>query len=144
MDKKSKIGRFIVNVFCILAIVAVLFPILWMFSGGFKSDTLLFSSPFAMPKSVDFSNFVKVWKQCIATNVFNSVFYTVIGTFLAVIFSGFSAYAVVRFKFKYKYVVFLFILSGMMLAPQCSLIPIYKILGFKLISNCLLNYSYCF
>lgn len=130
MSKQSKIGKAIVNLFCLIAIVVVLFPLLWMFSGGFKTDTMLFSSPWALPKTIDFSNFIDVWNKCISTNVFNSVFYTVVGTLLTVLFSGFAAYAIVRFRFKHKYLVFIFILSGMMLAPQCSLIPIYKILGF--------------
>lgn len=128
MSIQARIGRLVVNLLCVAGIVAVLFPLLWMFGGGFKTDALLFSNPWALPVSADFSNFVNVWNKCIATNVFNSVFYTVIGTFFTVILSGFAAYAVVRFQFKYKYFVFLFILSGMMLAPQSSLIPIYKIL----------------
>ena len=129
MSKHTKLVKGIVNILCVIGIVVVLFPILWMFSGGFKTDAVLFSSPFELPDTVDFSNFVQVWKKCIATNVFNSIFYTVLGTFLTVLVSGFAAYAVVRFRFKYKRLVFIFILSGMMLAPQCSLIPLYKILS---------------
>lgn len=128
MSLQSRIGRLIINLLCIIGVVVILFPLLWMFGGGFKTDTLLFTDPWALPTSLSFSNFISVWNRCIATNVFNSVFYTVIGTFLTVIFSGFAAYAVVRFNFKFKYFVFIFILSGMMLAPQSSLIPIYKIL----------------
>ncbi|HEX2937320.1 MAG TPA: carbohydrate ABC transporter permease [Ruminiclostridium sp.] len=135
MNIQAKIGRLIIDILCFVAIVAILFPILWMFSGGFKTDALLFSNPWALPKSIDFSNFVNVWNKCIATNVFNSVFYTVIGTFFTVILSGFAAYGVIRFKFKLKYVIFIFILSGMMLAPQSSLIPIYKILTFLNLYN---------
>lgn len=127
---KARIGRTIVDLICIVSIVGILFPLLWMYLGGFKSEALLFSNPWALPAGIDFGNFIKVWEKCIATNMFNSVFYTVVGTFLTVLLSGFSAYAVIRFKFRIKYVVFIFLLSGMMLAPQCSLIPIYKILTF--------------
>jgi len=130
MSTRSKVNRLIIDAFCIMAIVTILFPLLWMYSGGFKTDALLFTSPWSLPQSIDFSNFVNVWKKCIATNVFNSAFYTIFGTFFTIIASGFAAYGMVRFKFKGKYFIFLFILSGMMLAPQCSLIPIYKILGF--------------
>ncbi|HEX2985383.1 MAG TPA: carbohydrate ABC transporter permease [Caproiciproducens sp.] len=135
MSLQAKIGRWVIDLICIIGVVAILFPLLWMFGGGFKTDTLLFSNPWALPPSLSFSNFINVWNRCIATNVFNSVFYTVIGTFLTVVLSGFAAYAVVRFKFKFKYFVFLFILSGMMLAPQSSLIPIYKILTYLNLYN---------
>ncbi len=46
-----------------------------------------------------------------------------------ILISGMAAYGIIRFDFKHRYQVFMFILSGMMLAPQCSLIPIYKLLS---------------
>lgn len=130
MSVRSKIIKLLVHLCMLLAIVVVLFPILWMFSGGFKTDTLLFSSPWKLPGTLDFSNFTEVWKKSISTNVFNSIFYTVTGTFFVVMIAGFAAYGIVRYQFRGKYLIFLFLLSGMMLSPQCSIIPIYKMLGF--------------
>lgn len=132
MTGRLKPGQIILDIVCVAAIVIIMFPLLWMFTGGFKTDAQLFSSPWALPTSLSFKNFINVWNEYICVNLLNSAFYTVLGTFLTVIISGFAAYAVVRFKFKFKlrYFVFMFILSGMMLAPQCSLIPIYKILSF--------------
>ena len=59
----------------------------------------------------------------------NSVFFTVVGTLLVILIASMSAYALIRFHIKHRNVLFLFILSGMMLAPQCSLVPIYKLLS---------------
>lgn len=129
MSKKSKVLRGIVHIFMALYIVIILFPLLWMVISGFKSDSDIFSSPWSLPESWNPSSYIYVWKTYIQKAVFNSLTFTVVGTLLVVLISGMAAYAVIRFRFKHKYLVFMFILSGMMLAPQCSLIPIYKMLS---------------
>ena len=129
MSKKSKVLRGIVHIFMALYIVIILFPLLWMVISGFKSDSDIFSSPWSLPESWNPSSYIYVWKTYIQKAVFNSLTFTVVGTVLVVLISGMAAYAVIRFRFKHKYIVFMFILSGMMLAPQCSLIPIYKMLS---------------
>lgn len=129
MSLGSKIKKLTVHVLMALYIIVILFPLLWMLVSGFKADSDIFSTPWSLPAVWKVSNYVYVWTAYIQKNVLNSLFFTVAGTFLVIMISGFAAYAVVRFEFKHKYLVFLFILSGMMLAPQCSLIPIYKMLS---------------
>ena len=40
------------------------------------------------------------------------------------------AYPLARFRFRWNTAILIYILSGMMLAPMVSLIPLYKILSF--------------
>ncbi len=129
MSLSSKIKRWIVHIIMFVYIVLIIFPLLWMVISGFKNNTDIFGSPFSLPSEWQFSNYVYVWKNYIQNSVLNSLFFTVVGTFFVIIISGLAAYAIIRFKFKHKYLVFMIILSGMMLAPQCSLIPIYKMLS---------------
>lgn len=129
MSKGTKVKKLIVHIFMALYIVIILFPLLWMLVSGFKGDSDIFSTPWGLPTEWKISNYVYVWTTYIQKNVLNSLFFTIVGTFFVVLIAGFAAYAIVRFRFKHKYLVFLFILSGMMLAPQCSLIPIYKMLS---------------
>lgn len=129
MSKRTKVLRGIVHILMALYIVVILFPLLWMVLSGFKSDADIFSSPWSLPESWKISNYIYVWTTYIQKSVLNSLFFTVVGTFFVVLISGMAAYAIIRFKFKHKYLVFMFVLSGMMLAPQCSLIPIYKMLS---------------
>ena len=129
MSKRTKVLRGIVHILMALYIVVILFPLLWMVLSGFKSDTDIFSSPWSLPTSWKISNYIYVWTTYIQKSVLNSLFFTVVGTFFVVLISGMAAYAIIRFRFKHKYLVFMFVLSGMMLAPQCSLIPIYKMLS---------------
>ena len=129
MSKRTKVLRGIVHILMALYIVVILFPLLWMVLSGFKSDADIFSSPWSLPESWKISNYIYVWTTYIQKSVLNSLFFTVVGTFFVVLISGMAAYAIIRFRFKHKYLVFMFVLSGMMLAPQCSLIPIYKMLS---------------
>ena len=129
MSIRTKVLRVIVHILMALYIVVILFPLLWMVLSGFKSDADIFSSPWSLPTSWKISNYIYVWTTYIQKSVLNSLFFTVVGTFFVVLISGMAAYAIIRFRFKHKYLVFMFVLSGMMLAPQCSLIPIYKMLS---------------
>ena len=129
MSKASKIRRAVIHVLCIVYMIVTIFPLAWMFISGFKQDSDLFSSPWSIPSEWQISNYIYVWLNYIKDSVLNSLFFTVLGTFLVVLISGLAAYAIIRFQFKHKYLVFMLILSGMMLAPQCSLIPIYKMLS---------------
>lgn len=129
MSKRTKVLRGIVHILMALYIVVILFPLLWMVLSGFKSDADIFSSPWSLTESWKISNYIYVWTTYIQKSVLNSLFFTVVGTFFVVLISGMAAYAIIRFRFKHKYLVFMFVLSGMMLAPQCSLIPIYKMLS---------------
>lgn len=129
MSKRTKVLRGIVHILMALYIVVILFPLLWMVLSGFKSDADIFSSPWSLPESWKISNYIYVWTTYIQKSVLNSLFFTVVGTFFVVLISGMAAYAIIRFRFKHKYLVFMFVLSDMMLAPQCSLIPIYKMLS---------------
>ena len=129
MSKASKIRRAVIHVLCIVYMIVTIFPLAWMFISGFKQDSDLFSSPWSIPSEWQISNYIYVWLNYIKDSVLNSLFFTVLGTLLVVLISGLAAYAIIRFQFKHKYLVFMLILSGMMLAPQCSLIPIYKMLS---------------
>jgi len=129
MSKATKVKRFIVHVFMALYMVITVFPLLWMAVSGFKDNTDIFTNPFGIPAEWKVSNYTYVWTTYVQKGVLNSLFFTIVGTFFVILISGFAAYAIIRFQFKHKYLVFMVILSGMMLAPQCSLIPIYKMLS---------------
>ena len=135
MSISAKIKKSIVHLLMGVYIIDILFPLMWMFISGFKNNGEIFGSPWKLPGTISFKNFIYVWNKYISGATANSLFFTITGTALAVIFSGMAAYAIIRFKIKGKYLLFMLILSGMMLAPQCSLIPIYKMLSMTKLYN---------
>lgn len=129
MSMATKIKRAIVMIIMALYMLITVFPLIWMAISGFKDNTDIFTDAFGLPRVWQVSNYAYVWTNYIAKGVVNSVFFTIVGTFFVIIISAFAAYGILRFQMKHRYLVFMIVLSGMMLAPQCSLIPIYKMLS---------------
>ena len=129
MSLGTKIKRGVIHLIMAVYMILIVFPLLWMLISGFKTNSEIFSTPWGLPGSLNPKNYIYVWQTYIQNATFNSLFFTIAGTVITVLIAGMAAYAVIRFRMKYRYVIFIFILSGMMLAPQCSLIPIYKMLG---------------
>ncbi len=135
MSMATRTKRGIIHLIMTAYMIIIVFPLLWMLISGFKSNSEIFGSPWSFPASLNPKNYIYAWQTYIQRATLNSLFFTILGTVLTVLIAGMAAYAVIRFRLKSSYIIFLFILSGMMLAPQCSLIPIYKMLGITHLYN---------
>ena len=102
-----------------------------MIISGFKSNGDLFTNSFGLPKEWLFSNYILAWKVGIGRYLLNSVFVTFVSVALTVIISALAAFALTNngLYFKGRDAVFIFILAGLMLAPQVSVVPLYKMLN---------------
>jgi len=119
-----------VFLFVCLAILAIsiIFPMLWILISGFKTNREFFLHPWSLPHSWQWENFVAAWHNGVAQYFLNSVQVTFVSIVLVLAFSAFASYALSRFDFKGKKIIFLVILSGLMLAPQVSVISLFKML----------------
>lgn len=133
MNKKAKqtILNGIVLIFLILLAFMIIVPLCWMIISGFKTNNDLFTNSFGMPREWMISNYKLAWKVGVGKYFFNSIFVTVISTILTLITSAMASFALTnnRMYFKGRELVFIFILAGLMLAPQVSIIPLFKILN---------------
>lgn len=123
---KGKILHMFIYLLFILFAVMIIVPLIWMVVTGFKSNQELFLSPFSLPEEWHWENYTNAWKQGIGIYLKNSVVVTVLATFLSTFVSCLAAYPLVRLKFPSKKVWIYVILGGLMLAPQSSLISLYK------------------
>lgn len=124
----SKIGVFLVfALFIILAIIA-LYPMIWVVTNSLKTDIDLFESTWQFPTDPQWQNYVRAWDFGIAKYIVNSVIVTVVSVVITVSISTMAAYALARFRFPGRTILFYFILAGLMLAPQVTLIPLFRIL----------------
>ena len=101
-----------------------------MVISGFKSNGDLFTNSFGLPKEWLAGNYALAWKVGVGKYFVNSVLVTVVSTLCTVFFSAMAAFALTnhRLAFKGRQAVFVFILAGLMLAPQVSVIPLFKML----------------
>ncbi|WP_195283577.1 carbohydrate ABC transporter permease [Harryflintia acetispora] len=120
--------RFLVVLLFVVMLVGALYPMLWVAVSGFKSTTELLISPFKLPAEWSLKNYLGVWKIGISRFFLNSVFITVASSLLVAAVSALAAFPLSRYRFRSRRFWFLFLLCGLMLAPQVSLISNYKIL----------------
>ncbi len=115
------------GLFAILTVIAI-YPMIWIVTNSLKSDIDLFEQTWALPKEPRWHNYERAWKHGIGRYIINSVLVTgasVIGT---VSVSTMASYALARYRFRGQTFLLFFILGGLMLAPQVTLIPLFRIL----------------
>lgn len=123
---KQKITRVIIYALLILFAILIIIPLVWMIITGFKENRELFLNPFGLPQVWHFENYIKAWQQGIGVYLTNSVIITVGATALSTFVSCLAAYPLSRLRFKSKQLWVYVILGGLMLAPQSSLISLFK------------------
>ncbi|MFB4167761.1 carbohydrate ABC transporter permease [Virgibacillus sp. JSM 102003] len=138
---KRSVGQFIsrtgIRIPLILWSIAVLYPIIWMFIGSFKSNAEIYANPWGFPETWNFQNFVTAWSEYnIDTSVFNSLIVTVVGASLTLLLAIPTAYALERIKFKGSNFLFTLYISAMMIPMVLGWIPLFFLLDqFNLLDN---------
>lgn len=120
--------------FVILSVIAI-YPLVWVFTNSLKTDIDLFDNSWAFPSVMHWENYTRAWEYGVAGYVLNSVIVTVVAVGINISISLMAAYGLSRFRFKGQTVLFYFIIGGLMLAPEVSLIPLFKILSSMKIYN---------
>lgn len=134
---KKTITKLITRLPLIIWTIAVIYPIIWMFLGGFKTNGEIFTSPWGIPESFDTTNFYNAWTEFnIGTSFFNSALVTLVGTLLCLVFAVPVSYAIERVRFKGSKVVFNLFISAMMIPQVLGWIPLFfLLLKFNMIDN---------
>lgn len=126
----EKIGRIGIRIPLVLWSIAVLYPIIWMFIGSFKSNAEIYRNPWGIPESFSFDNFIHAWTNYhIDTSVFNSLIVTILGAVLTLIFAIPTAYAIERLPFRGSNFLFTLYISAMMIPMVLGWIPLFFLLN---------------
>jgi N-acetylglucosamine transport system permease protein len=123
------LGRTGIRIPLILWTIAVLYPIIWMFIGSFKSNAEIYRNPWGFPETFNWQNFVDAWTNYnIDTSVFNSLIVTVIGAILTLVMAIPTAYAIERMNFRGSRYLFTLYVSAMMIPMVLGWIPLFFLL----------------
>jgi multiple sugar transport system permease protein len=122
---KNQITGFIINAIIFFFAVFWLLPIVWMVLTSISVSQDRFNiPPNWIPSGFDFSPYSRAWDLFpIAEQTLNSLKVTLLSTFGALIISSCAAYAFARLQFRGKNILFIFLLAGMMVPPQLTVIP---------------------
>ncbi|MFB3161460.1 carbohydrate ABC transporter permease [Neobacillus sp. 179-J 1A1 HS] len=133
MTIKNRIFQSAVLVWFSIFALVIIYPIIWLGLSGLKSNSDFFLNTWSLPEEWFWSNYKAAWDAGIGQFFLNSVYVTVVSVITVLLLGSMAAYGLSRFQFKGQNLVLILILSGLMLAPQVSLIPLYKLLqGFGL------------
>ncbi len=126
MRRKALIGKIVVYVILILIAAVMIVPFLWMLSASIKSDREVFQmNPFVwIPAKPRWDNYMKIWTKIpMFTFVKNTVFLTIVVTFLQLLTSSFAAYSFAKLEFKFKKGLFLAYIATIAMPWQVYMVP---------------------
>ena len=128
MEKRRNAGfeTWLMHIFLVGSALVVLYPIFIMVMSGFKTNAEIFSSPFALPNSLNFDNYAVIWNTTdVPRYLLNTTFVTLISVAVLLVTGTMAAYAISRYRFRGSIMVSLFFLAGLMLPLRLAIIPLF-------------------
>ncbi|WP_328677555.1 carbohydrate ABC transporter permease [Streptomyces sp. NBC_01261] len=131
--RKKKEGS-VLNAFShgmlILWAFMVVLPLAWAVMTSFKSDSAIFSSPWALPDKLHFDNWARAWTDANMSDYFFNTILVVAGSLIGTLVLGsMAAYVLARFDFPgNRFIYFLFI-GGMSFPIMLALVPLFYVVN---------------
>ena len=124
--KKAVLGKAAVYIILILIALIMVIPFLWMLSASIKSDREVFQmNPFVwIPENPKWSNYTDIWTKIpFGKFVMNTVYLTLVVTFLQLLTSSFAAYSFAKLNFRHKNKLFLAYIATIAMPWQVYMVP---------------------
>lgn len=131
------LGTVIQYIFLIAMAAMFVTPLLFTLISSLKDNREIFASPFALPETYRFENYIIAWKEANMSQYFlNSVFISVATVVILGIVASMAAFIIARFNFKINKFIMIFFMIGMMIPMHTILVPITYMIGtFNLKNN---------
>ena len=126
MKRNRVIGKVFLYLVLIMIPALMIIPFLWMLSASIKSNTEVFKiTPFQfIPDVPRWDNYKEIWTKIPLMNfIGNTVFLTIVVTFLQLLTSSFAAYAFAKLEFKHKNALFLAYIATIAMPWQVYMVP---------------------
>lgn len=116
----------ILSIICVISII----PTLWTFLTGFKTSQEIYTSAKFIPENMSldwiFMNLKKAWGAMnIAQSSINTLFISIVSTFVCIIVDGLGGYVLSRLKPKGINFAFILIVWTMMMPTQIRIVPLF-------------------
>lgn len=129
-NKKLKLQNVAIHILKIIVAIIMFFPIIWIFTGGFKTLSEFTTSGKFMPQNFTTENFEYIFTESniwlYTRNTVILMLGTTIGTLLS---SSLVAYPLARMEFKGKKLIFSIIIATMLIPNIALIIPQYIMFG---------------
>ncbi|WP_460070535.1 carbohydrate ABC transporter permease [Streptomyces sp. YKOK-I1] len=126
-------GR-VLNVFShgllLLWAVMVVLPLLWAVMTSFKDDRSIFSSPWALPRTLHLDNWSRAWTEANMSGYFLNTVLVVGGSLLGTLVLGsMAAYVLARFDFPGNRFIYYLFIGGMSFPVMLALVPLFYVVN---------------
>ncbi|MBE1443054.1 carbohydrate ABC transporter permease [Paenibacillus sp. OAS669] len=124
-------ARLVKNIILLAFGLLMIYPLIWLFFGSFKTNSDLFGSLSLLPKTFVWDSYSKGWQGTgqftYGTFFLNTLMLVVPTVFFTVLSSAVVAYGFARFQFPLKNTLFALMISTLMLPHAVIIIPRYLI-----------------
>jgi len=118
-------------------VIVICAPLLWVLMSSFKTTQQIFGSPFSLPTSFNFENYVSAWTTASIGNYFVNTVIVVGGALVIVMLLGaMCAYYLARYEFKGSKIIYYLMLAGLTFPIFLAVVPLFQTLrGFGLLNT---------
>lgn len=124
--KSAAVNKVAIYLILLMITAAMIVPFLWMLSASLKTNREVFvMDPFVwIPKVPKWDNYIKIWTKIpLLKFVENTIFLTIVVTFLQLLTSSFAAYSFAKLEFKNKNIMFLAYIATIAMPWQVYMVP---------------------
>ena len=118
-------------------VIIICLPLLWVLMSSFKTTQQIFGSPFSLPTSFNFDNYISAWTTAsIGTYFVNTVI--VVGSSLVIVMllGAMCAYYLARYEFKGSQIIYYLMLAGLTFPIFLAVVPLFNTLkGFGILNT---------
>jgi raffinose/stachyose/melibiose transport system permease protein len=102
-------------------------PFLFVILTSFKTVQGYMADLWALPATLDFSNYIQSFQGGIGRFFINSLIVSLVSVFLTVILSALASFPLAKMRFRLNRPLFLLFIAGSMIPVHVTLIPIYTL-----------------
>lgn len=109
--------------------ISIIIPIGWVFFASLKTNAEFYASPWALPKSFHWQNFVDAFEKAkMGEYLITSVFVTAVALLILLVVALPAAYVIARFEFRGRKAINSLFMSGLFINVNYIVIPIFLML----------------
>lgn len=111
-----------------LPAVITIYPFVWLLLNSLKKTDQLFNASWALPTVWRWANYPKAWAFGLGHFMLNSVFVTAVSVVAIVLLSALAAYTLSVFRFPGRTLFHVLIVGGLIVPPEVSLFPLFRVM----------------
>ena len=127
MRSDERLLDIVMRIALVVLLAMSLFPFYWMLMNSMKTAREIFQDPIGLPSSVSIANYLKAWtKADLATALANSAIVTGGSVIIVIVTATLAAYPLARMRFAGRSLFLAFFISGLVVAPEVVLVPLFN------------------